>query len=46
MPIARDDAKEMEARWAKATRGEKIDCWAPKMKKMMDASAPAPKAKS
>jgi hypothetical protein len=45
MSVARADGKEMEACWAKATCGEKIDCWAPKMKKMMEAAAPPPKAK-
>ena len=45
MSIARADAKEMEACWARPTCGEKIDCWAPKMKKMMDAAASAPKEK-
>jgi hypothetical protein len=45
MSVARADAKEMEACWAKATCGERVDCWAPKMKKMMDAATPAPKAK-
>ena len=45
MSIARADAKEMEACWAKATCDERVTCWAPKMKKMMDAAAAAPKAK-
>jgi hypothetical protein len=42
MSIARADADEMKACWAKATCGERVDCWAPKFKKMMDA-AHAPK---
>jgi hypothetical protein len=45
MSITRADAKEMEACWAKATCGERVDCWAPKYKKMMDTAAPAAKPK-
>lgn len=38
MSMTRADAKEMDACWAKATCKEKIDCWSPKMKSMMERS--------
>jgi hypothetical protein len=45
MSMKRADAKEMDACWSKATCKEKIDCWSPKMGKMMGKmmEAPAPK---
>jgi hypothetical protein len=43
MSLKRSDAAEMDACWTKATCQEKVDCWSPKMSKMMEAAAPKKK---
>ena len=47
MSIPRSDANELNACWTKATCQARVDCWAPKMSKMMtkmmDAAAPKKK---
>jgi hypothetical protein len=41
--MKRADVKEMDACWAKASCKEKIDCWSPKMAKMLESSPPKKK---
>lgn len=43
MSMKRADAKSMDACWALATCKERVDCWAPKMAKVMAPSAPEKK---
>jgi hypothetical protein len=40
MSVPRSEAKEMQACWAKPTCEARIDCWAPKMSKLMEGAAP------
>jgi hypothetical protein len=43
MSLKRTEADEMSACWTKSTCAERVDCWSPKMSKMMEAAAPKKK---
>jgi hypothetical protein len=43
MSMTRTEAKEMDACWTKPSCKDKVDCWSPKMSKVMEASAPKKK---
>jgi hypothetical protein len=43
MSLKRTEANEMSACWTRSTCAERVDCWSPKMSKMMEAAAPKKK---